>query len=82
MVEYTAQQVKPFATTVKRKATSKHFVEVKVPLLAETTEIQDGVHSLVTSESAEESDNNSFLGMIHENKSNPWVIDSVGQVTL
>ena len=29
----------------------------------------------MTSESAEESDNNSFPGMIHENKNNPWVTE-------
>ena len=61
----------------KKKGHFKAFCRSKsaIDQLAETTEIQDGVHSLVTSESAEESDDNSFLGMIHENKSNPWVTE-------
>ena len=61
----------------KKKGHFKAFCRSKsaIDQLAETTEIQDGVDSLVTSKSAEESDDNSFLGMIHENKSNPWVIE-------
>ena len=48
----------------KAKATSKLFCKSRsaVDQLTETTE----VHSLVTSESAEESVENSYLGMIHE----------------
>ena len=57
----------------KKKSHFKAFCRSKsaIDQLAEITEIQDGVHSLVTSESAEESDDNFFLGMIHENKKQP-----------